>query len=281
LRLKAYILAADPNWIESSVMSYYDCVDEIVVSYDRNGRGWSGQPIPVDECLARLEAIDKDKKLHLLGGDYYRPQHSAMENDTYQRQCAVDTIGTSADWIVELDTDEVLPNATRFVECLASVPRDRMVVEWPMRVFFQRTRSGKFLEVTTFFRQQKSEFPGPAATRPGVRLDCARQSSTAPRWRFDIRRNARKMGRPANSADAAIDDNDAILHFSWVRSDADLLRKVTGWSHSKDFNGQRYYRRVWKAAPRIWPFLYNFHPLAPRVWPALWPAKLDGRIQGP
>ena len=29
------------------------------------------------------------------------------------------------------------------------------------------------LEVTTFLRRQLTEYPGPVATRPGVRLSCA------------------------------------------------------------------------------------------------------------
>src|SRR5437763_17068175 len=103
MRLKAYILAADPNWIEASVLSYYDHVDEIVVSYDDSGIGWSGHPIPVDECLRRLRAIDERKKFRFVGGSYFRPGHSPMANDTNQRQCAIDAIGDSADWIIELD----------------------------------------------------------------------------------------------------------------------------------------------------------------------------------
>jgi len=280
--LKGYILAADPNWIEASVLSYYDSMEEILVSYDRSSMGWSGQLIPVEECLERLRAIDKDKKLRFFGGDYYRPQHSAMENDTYQRQCAVDEIGRSADWIIELDTDEVLPSVRSFVDCLANVPRDRVVVEWPNRIFFQRTRSGKFLEVTTFLRRQKSEYPGPVATRPGVRLHIARQSSTAPRWRFGIRRGAfGRFSRRSDYADALIDNSDAILHFSWVRSEEDIFRKITGWGHATDFSGTDYFNKVWKTAPWKWPFLYNFHPVVPKVWPALWPVSLDDRFSGP
>jgi hypothetical protein len=282
MRLKAYILAADPNWIETSVLSYYGLVEEIVVSYDRNGVGWSGHPIPMDECLGRLRAIDKDKKMCFIGGDYYRPRFSPMENDTHQRQCSIDKIGNTADWIIELDTDEILPNAKVFVERLAEVPKDRIVVEWPMRVFFQRTNAGRFLEVTTFLRQQLTEYPGPVATRPGVRLDCARRSSTASKWRFDIRRKNYDLETKSwYVADSVIPKNDAILHFSWVRSEADILRKVRGWGHATDFKGDDYFEKVWKVAPQKWPFLYNFHPVWPRRWQALWPVSLNKRFVGP
>lgn len=282
MKLKAYILLADPNWIETSVRSYYDWVEEILVSYDQDGMGWSGQPIPVDVCLRRLRAIDKDKKLRFLGGNFYRPQFKAMENDTYQRQCAIDEIGTSADWILELDTDEVLPNPRAFVEGLAAVPKDKAIVEWPMRVFFQKCPDGRFLEVSTFFRRQMTEYPGPVATRPGVRLDCARCAFSVPKWRFDIRR--RTYDPAANAwyrADAVIPKEDAILHFSWVRSEADILKKVSGWSHATDFSGEKYFKNVWKVAPQKWPFIYNFHPIWPKRWRALKPVSLDSRFQGP
>ena len=272
MKYKAYILAADPNWIEASVLSYYDYVDEIIVSYDSDSKGWSGQPIPVEECLRRLRTIDKNHKMRFIGDSYYRPSHSPMDNDTYQRQCAIDEIGNTADWILELDTDEVLPNAKAFIERLAEVPKDKIIVYWPMRVFFQRTKAGRFLEVTTFLRRQYSEFPGPVATRPGVQLDCARRASSAPYWRFDIRHK---------NADAVIPKDDAILHFSWVRSEDDILRKIRGWGHSKDFNVETYYKKVWKDAPRYWPLLYNFHPVSPKTWQALWPVSLNKRFSGP
>jgi hypothetical protein len=276
MKLKAYILAADPNWIEASVLSYYDHVDEIVVSYDRSGLGWNGSPIPVNQCLERLRAIDKDSKFRFISGDFYRPEHSPMDNDTYQRQCAIDAIGESADWILELDTDEILPNAKFFVERLSEVPDDKVVVEWPMRAFFQRTKSGRFLEVTTFLRQQLTEYPGPVATRPGVKLSLARIAYGVPRWRFDIRRKTYDaVAKSWYMADSVIPKRDAILHFSWVRSEKDILKKVQGWSHAEDFHGESYVNNVWKAAPRKWPLIYNFHPVSPKRWRALWPVLLD------
>ena len=61
-RIKAYILAADPTWIEESVGSYYPIVDEIIVSYDVDGRAYTGVPLPVETCLQKLRSIDRDGK---------------------------------------------------------------------------------------------------------------------------------------------------------------------------------------------------------------------------
>ena len=58
METNAYILAADPAWIEASVRSYYDRVERIVVSYDEDGLGWTGVPLDIEQCLRRLRAMD-------------------------------------------------------------------------------------------------------------------------------------------------------------------------------------------------------------------------------
>ena len=52
MRINAYVLLADPAWLELSVRSYYPIVERIYASYDLNRKSWSGDPIPVDDCLA-------------------------------------------------------------------------------------------------------------------------------------------------------------------------------------------------------------------------------------
>jgi hypothetical protein len=278
MRLKAYVLAADPNWIQASVLSYYNWIDEIVVSYDSAGLSWTGYPIPIKECLDKLVAIDPDHKMRFLAGNYHSKERTPLENDTYQRQCAVDYFGQRADWILQIDTDEVVPSATAIVECLKRVPADRMAVDWPMRAFFQRAGRRKFLEVTTFFRRQLSEYPGAIATRPGARLERARINSM-PTWVCGIQR------RPYNPlsdarllADEVIPASFAILHLSWVRSPEDIQRKTRSWSHATDFNVDKYFSQVWAAAPRRWPFLYNFPPVWPKLWPALKPTSINDEL---
>jgi hypothetical protein len=120
--INAYVLVAEPSWIEASISSYYAIVDTIVVSYDRSGRGWTGAPIAVDECLDRLRAIDSARKMRFCPGEYARPGHTPMENDTYQRQQALEAAGAGADWVLAIDTDEVLPDAARFARRLRDMP---------------------------------------------------------------------------------------------------------------------------------------------------------------
>ena len=177
MRLKAYILVADPAWIETSVLSYYDLVEEIIVSYDENRRGWTGAPVPVDECLARLKAIDGQGKMRYCPGDYGNFHDRPMDGETYQRQCCIGEARKNADWVLQLDTDEILPNPERLIEMLEYAEnQDIPAVEWPMRVFFQRLADGRFLEVCESRTLGHYEYPGPVAVRPNVRLSGARRT---------------------------------------------------------------------------------------------------------
>jgi hypothetical protein len=278
--IKAYVLAADPAWIEASVGSYYGIVEEIVVSYDRSGRGWTGVPIPVDECLDRLRAADPDKKMRLVPGDFARTDHSPADNDTNQRQHALEEAGRGADWVLSLDTDEVLPNAVDFARRLREeVPAEYTGIYWPMRVMYRQVAAGKFLEVCGFFRQQNSEYPGCAAVRSGAKLEHIRFPE-GPRFRYDVRPTwVDPVDGRRHPVQGVIPKSDAIVHFSWARSEASLRTKLRSWSHSNDRGGwEKYLDEVWVPSPRRWMLLHNFHPIWPKRWPALRPATLPASV---
>src|SRR6516162_3884119 len=118
MKLNAYVLAADPTWIQASVLSYYEIVSTLIISYDKRGLGWTGVPVPVEESLALLRAIDEDHKMKFIAGDFARLEHSPIENDTYQRRCALEQASANCDWVLMLDSDEVLPDAGKFVQRL-------------------------------------------------------------------------------------------------------------------------------------------------------------------
>jgi hypothetical protein len=160
MNLAAYVLAADPTWIRTSVLAYYPHVSRIVVSFDRRGRGWSGEPVPARRCVAALKAIDHQRKLRFVPGDFAGTHDDLMAAETAQRQAALDAAGEGADWVLQIDTDEVLPDAAALTRALAATPEDYVAVSWPMRVLYRRLGRGRFLEVAT-------EDGGPARRVPG------------------------------------------------------------------------------------------------------------------
>lgn len=269
VKISAYILAADPAWIEASVLSYYHAIDSLIISFDKCRRGWTGSPIKADECIDRIRAIDKDNKVRLVPGDFYRMSHAAMENETFQRQAALEVAGNGVDWVLQLDADEILPKAPKFIERLRNdVPFDYSAVDWPMRTFFNRTARGEFLEVCSLTGRQISAYPGPVAVRPGTVLTHARQTSL-PRWRYDVRSHDSDPAAGGRTVNGVVPADEAIAHLSWIRSEDEILSKLKSWGHSHQFDWQRYLDRVWRPAGHRWRFTFWFHPLCRRWWPAL------------
>ena len=279
VRLTSYILAADPAWVRESVLSYYDLVEEIVVSYDKNGAGWTGAPIPVDECIERLKSIDKDKKMRFIPGDYARPGNHPMVNDTYQRQCALEAVNDGADWVLEIDADEILPNPSALVRTLEyAAERGIPLVEWPMRVFFHRLPDGRFLEICTKNFRNRFEYPGPIAVRPGAKCTDARHAlgKYLRAVVVDDRESPQICATPG-SDEARVENlryEDAILHFSWARSPEDVRCKVASWSHNEGFRSWLFYHVYWKSAPLLWRWLRNLHPFVRGFWPRLKPTTV-------
>lgn len=268
MRLRAYVLAADPAWLETSIQSYYDIVEKIVVSYDRNKVGWTGRPLPIDECLDRAKSVDKDNKMEFVPGDYAILSNAPMANETRQRREALARAG-DADWVLQLDTDEVVTNLSSLLKRLAAFPASVACVRWPMRSFFQRSTDGRYLEVCSKRRGHVEEY-FPVAVRPGATLAEARcthkETVTLKSRTFSI--------ESLSDPNARLARNETMLHFSWVRSNEQMLRKLQSWGHSRDFDTERYYREIWSRAPTEWSSLRDFHPFTPPTWPALRPTEL-------
>jgi hypothetical protein len=251
VRLHAYVLAADPAFLAHSVRSYYDAVERIVVSYDEDALSWTGTPLPVEHCLEVLDELDVAGKCVLVPGRYARLDHAPLDNDTFQRQEALEAASDGADWVLQLDTDEVLPSPGRLV---ASVDRAQdtgcEAVDYPARWLYARAGSGRFLEASTRFGRPAASFPGPLAVRAGTALVHCRQVA-APTYRVDLRP---WNTDPFRSRDAVVHEvvprEDAVLHYSWVRTDETMRRKF-GWSgHTAVYSRPAVYERWVRRAHR-------------------------------
>ena len=302
MRLAAYILAADPTWVRSSVLAYYAHVSRIVVSYDRNGLGWSGSPVPARRCIAALRAIDSDRKLRFVPGDFAGTHEDLMAAETAQRQAALDVAGLGADWVLQLDTDEVLPDAAALCRALAGVDRRYEAVAWPMRVLYRRLRGGRYLEVAAEDGGLHVEYPGPVAVRAGATLHHARHP-TGPVLKVPLEPPVRAVVVDVAAAERAAVDvvavergaapaavltspastgggervaahapscptatpEQVIWHNSWARSPRSVRRKVLSWGHGGP-EMLEYYQHVWLPSAKTWPHLRDLHPLDGPRW---------------
>lgn len=235
MRLKAYVLAADPAWIEASVTSYYELVEEIIVSSDYHSLGWTGKPVRSAECIERLAAIDVDKKMRFVTGHYARLDHHPVVNDTYQRQIAFDEASQGADWVVHIDTDEVLANPAVFKSCLEEAgERGFEAMDFPGRFLYKQIGRNRFLEMCSRFWQIAAAYPGPVAARPGTKLRLCRQCDVA-LFRVDFRAKSTSPAHPKMvPVHRVIGEHEGIYHYSWVRDEAAMLRKTQTWGHALD-----------------------------------------------
>ncbi|WP_396655855.1 hypothetical protein [Microbacterium sp.] len=251
MKINAYVLAGDPAWAAQSIHSYYHLVNEIVVSFDRSRRSWAGHPLSVDESLARIATADPEGKVRHLPGDHVDPNRYALRVETEQRQIALDAASAGADWVIQLDTDEIVRSPGTFREHIRLADsRAADAVEFPSRLLHVRTKSGQFLERCGRWWQTQSAYPGPLAVRAGTKLTLARQSKGIATHRVDVRPwNTDPVQPRGVPVHGVIRPADAVVHLSWVRTEAQMAEKRVVSGHARDRDWERDIRR-WRAATR-------------------------------
>lgn len=258
VRVNAYVLAADPTWLTRSVRAYYPAISRLVVSHDRSFRGWTGRRVAAKECLSLLKRLDDENKVELSPGDFHVYPHDPMAGETVQRQAALDAASDGADWVLQLDSDEVLPDLDLLIRALREAHEvGAVAVSWPMRVLYRRIRWNTFVQISTADGRPAYEYPAPVAVRAGSTLTRARGVEG-----MELRAVVR--GEQAPPVDGVhcfeIPEAAAIWHNSWARSPLAVWRKIRSWGHSNDGPVERYFVTTWLPAPFIWRQLSNFHP---------------------
>ncbi|GAA4345809.1 hypothetical protein [Microbacterium rhizosphaerae] len=230
MRINAYVLVADPSFLKASLSAYYDRVEKIILSYDRSGLSWTGTPLPIQQCLDIVAELDTDGKCVEAPGSYARLDHDPLDNDTFQRQEALDIASDHASWVLQLDTDEVMLNQERFFAVLDHADAAGAVgLDYPSRLLYSRSAPGRYLEKCDRRWRLSASYPGPLAVKAGTDLRLARQID-GQRYRADFRStNTDPWGSRALRIDETVHRDDAIMHFSWVR-DVEVMRRKLGWS---------------------------------------------------
>ena len=272
-RIGAYLLPGDPVWLASSLSRYYDVLDDLVVVVPDSGTGWTGRPLPVEECLEIIARQDRRGVLRTVRGEW-QDAEQPMHAETAQRQAGIAALRGGVDWILQIDNDEVLPHVDALLSAIESAERQQLgAVEWPMRVLYRRTRRGRYLEVVDP-RGPRYDYPGPIAVRPDVELVDARRCR-GPFLRPVVVGDHRSLQVRHALADGEVRDerldaDDAIVHNSWARSPASIRRKLSTWGHASP-RTPLYYLTRWLPAPLTWPLMRDFHPFSRGLWPRLAP----------
>ncbi|WP_308467495.1 hypothetical protein [Rathayibacter soli] len=210
----------------------------------------SGAPLSVDQSLRRVSAADPDDIVFLLPGNHFRAndQH-VLAVETAQRQDALNAASEGADWVVQLGTDEIIPNMGVVIQHLgAAAARRARALEFRARMFYARTNDRRFLERCARWWTTQAGFPGPILVAAGTTLTHAREAAQAPLYRVDI---SPWSNDPAHSraarVHAVIPCEQAILQLSWVRTEEQMQEKsvVSGYASSRDRGSEL---RRWRRA---------------------------------
>jgi len=240
LRLGAYFLLGDPAFLEQSIRSIYAIAERIVVVYDEAGLSWTSRPLPIEQCLSVVERMDTEGKMVLLPGRYHDTGLLPLEAETLERNTGISALGHDVDWVVQIDTDEVLGSPRRFVRAIARAHSEGMAaLDYPARWLYGHVGGQTYLERCRRTWGIAAGYPGPMAVKAGTTLRLARQCDV-PIWRIDFRR---RNTDPAHPRDARVDElvrpDEGIWHFSWVRSEQEMRDKAASSGHVDEVNWGR------------------------------------------
>ena len=277
MRLGAYILPGDTVWLRSSLMQYYDRIDDLVVLVPRSHCGWRGTPIPVDECLAIVKAVDVRGIARLVEGEWCDPE-DPLRADTAQRLDGVRALRDTVDWILQIDNDEVLMDPAALMAFVEEADRAGEVqVDWPLRTLFRQVAPATYLEVCSLTGETVVEY-APVAVRAGHDVVEVRRA-LGPVLRVVVEGDDRSLliRRPAVPGErrvTGLQESQTILHNSWGRTPAEVWRKTRSWGHYSGLKGIAYYVRVWWPARWTWRWMRDFHPFSQGLWPRLRPFRV-------
>lgn len=276
-RIGAYVLTGDPVWLRSSLSRYYDHLNDLVVLIPEDGVGWAGRPIPVQECLDAVGALDTRGIARAVRGRWTSP-HAPLTAETAQRQAGVDAL-SGVDWILQVDNDELLPDVSSLLGTLAAQGPDVVAVEWPMRVLYRSLGAGRWAAVVSAQGLPVVEYPGPVAVRAGTLLGQARRPAQGRVLRMVVRGDDRSLqvrrpAEPDELRDDSLTLDDAIWHNSWGRTTGEVWRKTRTWGHAAGWRGARYFVLRWLPSRWLWRWTKNFHFFADGLWPALRPVTV-------
>jgi hypothetical protein len=280
MKIGAYVLAADPTWITQSIGAYYDVIDVLLVSYDSSSKSWSGTDIPVAECVDKVREVDKRSIMVELSGDYSTIDGSPMDRDTKQRQDCVNYLSSRVDWILQIDTDEWIPDINLVIRILNDLPQDICGIEWPMRVLYRKLGSGSYLAISDLDSKPVYEYPGPIIVRSNETLIDARRISNRI-IRYAVRGDTSSLQLSLeHTVGVTVNDSltnaNVIIHNSWARSPKSVWRKISSWSHNDGCRSLFYFFLVWLPSPFTWRTIRNIHPFAQGLWPKLSILNVEG-----
>jgi hypothetical protein len=226
-------IAYDYKYVFASLMSYYSIADEIILAIDKDRISWAKNKYEFDFKLFndRINEIDKEHKIRIYEDNFH--QLSPIENDTYERN-QITLICKKDNYIVGIDSDEILLNPTEFLDWMNSnSPKEDVCCHW-FSVY--KAFENKYLVTLPY-----------ETTVIGTNL-----RNTFRKCRFTLLKNVQSPLK--------------VLHFSWGRKREEIVQKLYNWSHTNDFRIQEYLK-IWDSVTlENYKEKTNLHPLGIKKW---------------
>lgn len=236
-----YLVSYDYDMFFTSAKYLYDYVDEIFLAIDKSRKTWSGNDFEIPgNFFEKVELFDVKNKIEFYFDDFYVPGLSPMECDTRERNMLLKVMGKG--WLMQVDVDEYIYDFEKTAKFLKQ--------HWYLNVFPKLTPIVfKGVWVTLF-----KELPdGYLYIENNERFSFITNCSS-----FDVCRTNYKVSNHLT--------NIKVIHQSWARSEEEMFRKIKNWSHSDDFDTQKYFE-FWKTLDSTNYNRYkNIHPMIPAQW---------------
>lgn len=205
------LISYDAHMLPSSIKTYYNFVDEIILGLDEDRISWSGNKFTFDEekLWAELQKIDSKDKISIIESNFHK-SNIAIQNDNHERnflkaQC-------THDWIFSFDADEQLVNAKDFfVKFLPLATRYYTKWDFTFRWFTPYKKIGiDYLVIANENNRLHKEAPQGFATHKNNTFTYARWTN-----------NQKHLLSPL-----------CVLHWSLCREKDELHQKITNIGHS-------------------------------------------------
>jgi hypothetical protein len=193
--------------------------------------------IDLEEVNAFISKIDRSRKIRIIEENFHSADNP-MQNDISERgflakQCV------AGNWVVQIDADEILLNATEFKDWLLKhQPRGYNV-------------RGRWIGVFKRFGNQML-----VIDPPGEHVHVA----TMAREGYV---SGRDTGQPGVMSPLE------ILHLSSARSADEFRQKLQNWGHAKDFDTEAFFRLWEDVTLENYHEVRDFHPIYGPAWPSL------------
>jgi hypothetical protein len=245
------LLAYDYKYAYSSIRSYYEIADEILLGIDADRLTWMRQPFAIDlrEVESFVAEIDKSGKIRIIEGNFHSSDDPA-QNELIERSF-LSMRAKPSNWIVQLDADELPLNVAAFSRwLLANDPHTSNVFARWITVFkvFENQAliidpPGEQAAVATMLRGQY--LSGRLTAQPGVMSPLQ------------------------------------LLHYSWGRSPQQVRQKLANWGHALDMDTRKFFDFWQSVNLENFHQVRDFHPLSGPTWRTLKLVDISAREPQP